>query len=475
MSAVNRAAEQVERQPAAAMEIRRTAPVAAEADVLVIGGGPAGIGAAIGAARQGAKTILVERYGFLGGNATAGLVGPFMTSFSDDGETQLVRGVFDELVRRMEALDGAVHPERVRKQTAYAGYRRHGHDHVTPFDPEVMKWVTLEMMEEAGVRLLLHTFLVDVIMEGPRIAGVLVANKSGLQIIKADLVVDCSADGDVAFRAGVPMKTGRAADGLTQPMTMFFRMANIDDAEVEEYRRRHPEEGERLFAGIIDEARERGEWTVSRDKVAMYKTPQDGVWRFNITRIQQLDGTNAEHLTQAEREGRRQVFELVRFFRRHLPGFGNAMLIDTAAQVGVRETRRITGEYELTLDDLIGPTAFPDVIALCGYPVDIHSPTGIGGGCTDEFPTANAYEIPYRSLVPVGVDNLLVAGRCISASHEALSAVRVMPPCFAMGQAAGVAAALCRQRGTAPREADTALLQAELLRQQAYLGPRFAG
>lgn len=455
------------------VNINKEVTVAAEADVLVIGGGPSGIGSAIAAARKGAKTVLVERYGFLGGNATASLVGPFMTSYSDDGNTQLIRGIFDELVRRMETMDGAIHPENVRNLSAHAGYRKHGHDHVTPFDPEVMKLVTMEMMEEAGVRLFLHTFLVDVIVENNKVIGVLVASKSGLQIIKAKLVVDCSADGDVAYRAGVPMKTGRISDGLTQPMTLFFRMGNIDDHVIDEYREQHPEEGDRLFAGIIDAARERGEWTVARDKVAMYKSTQNGVWRFNITRIQMLDGTNVEDLTRAELLGRRQVFQLVQFFRKHLPGFENAILIDTAAQVGVRETRRITGEYELTLQDLIEPTAFPDVIALCGYPVDIHNPVGHDGGCTDEFPTANAYEIPYRSLVPIGITNLLVAGRCISATHEALSAVRVMPPCFAMGQAAGISAAICVEQNIMPRDVNTSLLQKELLKQNAYLGPRF--
>ncbi|MEW9671154.1 FAD-dependent oxidoreductase [Ammoniphilus sp. 3BR4] len=448
--------------------------VAGEVDVLVVGGGPAGIGAAIAAARMGVKTALVERYGFLGGNATASLVGPFMTSFSDDGETQLIRGVFDELIRRMEERNGAIHPQSVRKLSAYSGYRSHGHDRVTPFDPEVMKLVTMEMMEEAGVRLFLHTFFVDTIMDGETVKGAIVANKSGLQSIQARIVIDCSADGDVAYRAGVPMKKGRTADGLTQPMTLFFRMANIDDEMIDEYRRQHPEEGERLFAHIIDEAKKTGEWSVARDKVAMYKTPQKGVWRFNISRIQSLDGTNAQDLTKAELEGRRQVFQLVEFFQRRLPGFENAILIDTAAQVGVRETRRITGEYELTLEDLIQPTAFADVIALCGYPVDIHSPTGEGGGCTDEFPTANAYEIPYRSLVPIQVENLLVAGRCISATHEALSAVRVMPPCFAMGQAAGVAAALSCSDHIAPRLVDVHVLKQELLKQNAYLGERNA-
>lgn len=451
------------------ISIQREPEVTALADVIVIGGGPAGIGAAIGAARKGAKTILVERYGFLGGNATASLVGPFMTSFSDDGRTQIIKGVFDDLVRRMEKMDGAIHPKNVRKLSSYSGYRRHGHDHVTPFDPEVMKLVTMEMMEEAGVRVFLHTFLVDVIQENGEIQGILIASKSGLQVLQAKIYIDCSADGDVAYRSGVPMKKGRQSDGLTQPMTLFFRMANIDDEAIDKYRNQHPEEGERLFSTIIDDAREQGQWNVARDKIAMYKSPQDGVWRFNITRIQKLDGTKVEDLTRAEVEGRRQVFKLVKFFRRNLPGFENAILIDTAAQVGVRETRRITGEYELNLNDLIKPTHFPDQIALCSYPVDIHNPIGNDGGCTDKFNIANIYQIPYRSLVPIKIENLLVAGRCISATHEALSAVRVMPPCFAMGQAAGVSAALCVEKDILPRHISVELIQKELLDQGAYL------
>ncbi len=348
----------------------REVPVVHECDVLVVGGGPAGIGAGIAAARAGARTALVERYGFLGGNATAGLVGPFMTSFSGDGEEQLIRGAFDELVRRMAAMGGAIHPSVVRKGSSYSGFIVAGHDHVTPFDPEAVKVVAAEMMQEAGVRLFLHSFFVDPIMDGGRIAGVIVANKSGLQALKARTVVDCSADADVAFRAGVPMRQGRASDGLTQPMTMFFRIANVDNERVHAYVAAHLED-RRPFAGIVKATRERGEFPIPREGIGMYETPQKGVWRINTTRLQRLDGTRVEDLTRAEIEGRNQVMFLMDFFHKHCPGLENVVLLDTATQIGVRETRRIEGEYTLTEEDLVQGTEFPDVIALCSYPIDI--------------------------------------------------------------------------------------------------------
>jgi hypothetical protein len=205
----------------------------------------------------------------------------------------------------------------------------------------------------------------------------------------------------------------------------------------------------------------------------MYRTLQPGVWRINTSRIQLLDGTKVEDLTRAELEGRRQAFALVAFFRKHLPGFAHCLLLDTAAQVGVRETRRISGEYELTQDDLVTGRDFPDVVALFAYPIDIHSPDGKGGGASESVPIANAYRLPYRILVPQGVDGLLVAGRCVSATHEALGAIRVMPCAFALGQAAGVASALAVKSQVEPRAVEVPALQEALLGQGAYLGPRF--
>jgi hypothetical protein len=448
---------------------RRDVPVAAEADVLVVGGGPAGIAAAVASARNGAKTVLVERFGFLGGNATAGLVGPFMTSYSLDGKIQLIKGVFEELVERAEQLGGAIHPSQVEGGTEFAGFITYGHHRVTPFDPEAVKLVAAEMCLEAGVELRLHTFMVDTLVEDDGVAGVIVASKSGLEAIRAKVTVDCSADADIAARAGAPFHQGRESDGLTQPMTLFFRVANVEDEKVRAWRAAHPDE-RRMFASIVKEARDRGEFPIPREGIGVYRTPQPGIWRVNTTRLQRLDGTNVRDLTKAEIEGRRQVMFLMQFFRERCPGFEHCTLLDTAATIGVRETRRIVGEYTLTAEDLADGREFDDVIALCGYPIDVHSPDGSGGGATGELEVANVYQIPYRCLVPAQAENLLVAGRCVSATHEALGAIRVMPPSFAMGQAAGTAAALAVAEGVPPRKVPVPWLQETLVKNGAYLG-----
>ncbi|HEV2359099.1 MAG TPA: FAD-dependent oxidoreductase [bacterium] len=451
----------------------KTVPVAAATEVLVVGSGPAGLGAAIASARTGARTLLVERYGFLGGNLTAGLVGPCMTSYSLDGKTQLIKGIFEEMVLRMERIGGAIHPSKVAAATEYCGFIEYGHDKVTPFDPEAVKLVAMEMCLEAGVELLLHTFVVDAVVNGGALSGVVAASKSGLEVLRAAVTVDCSADADVAARAGVPFEVGRAEDGLTQPMTLFFRVANVDDARVKAYVRAHPDDY-RPFASLVQQARDRGEFPIPRRGVGLYKTLEPGVWRINTTRVQRLVGTDARDLTRAEVEGRRQVKALMAFFRKWLPGFERCELLDTATHIGVRETRRILGDYTLTLDDLARGREFDDVIARAGYPVDIHSPTGDGGGVTGELATANIYQIPFRSLLPRGIEQLLVAGRSLSATHEALAAVRVMPPAMAMGQAAGTAAAMAVRSGTPPRRIPVRDLQARLVRDGVYLGDRVA-
>jgi hypothetical protein len=448
----------------------REISVSDEVDVLVVGGGPAGIAAAIAAARTGARTRLVERFGFLGGNLTAGLVGPCMTSFSLDGQEQLIRGVFDEFVRRMEETGDALHPSRTHAGDAYSGFIVYGHDKVTPFEPEAAKTTALQMCREAGVDLRLHSFVADAVVRDGRVTGVIVASKSGLEMLPATVTVDCSADGDVAAAAGVAIDYGRDSDGLVQPMTLFFRVAGVDDEVVEQYVRAHPED-HRAFESIVTKARADGRFPSPRRGVGMYKTMRKGVWRINTTRVLQRNGTDVVDLTAGELEGRDQVVGLVKFFRESLPGFENCELLDTATTIGVRETRRIIGEYRLELADLQSGRHFDDVIALCAYPVDIHDPTGAGGGVDESAGTANVYEIPYRSLIPRDVDGLLVAGRCVSASHEALAAIRVMPPAFAMGQAAGTAASLATRDGVAPRKVDVNGLQRALLDHGAYLGP----
>jgi hypothetical protein len=253
-----------------------------------------------------------------------------------------------------------------------------------------------------------------------------------------------------------------------QPLTLFLRVGNVDDQALASY---IAESGDDYpqFNRLVEMARERGDFPIPRDRVGLFRTPQRGIWWINCTNMHGLDGSDVKDLTQAELEGRRQVAALMDFIRKYLPGQEQAILLDTATQVGVRETRRIVGEYVLTVEDLVEPAHFDDVVALGGFPVDIHSPTGAGGGVDPAYNTAPVYEIPYRSLVPLRVDQLLVAGRCLSATHEAAGAVRVMPPCFAMGQAAGVGAAIAVTDEQPPRRICVRKLQRMLLNQGALL------
>ena len=435
------------------MRVAYDVPVDPPADVLVIGGGSAGVAAATAAARAGARTVLVERYGFLGGTSTAGLVGPFMTSYSADASERIVGGIFQEVVERMVAIGGAVDPASTRAGSAHASFIEYGHAHVTPFHPEALKLAVLGVVSEGGVDIRFHTSFVDVIKSESGVGGAIVLDKAGLRALLAKVVIDASADGDVAARAGAECVLGRD-DGKMMPATMFFRIGGVDDARLEawmdEHRRIHP--GERLFECLVQQAKRDGRWPIPREYVNMYREPRPGEYRVNTTRLHDIDGTNPADLSRAEVEGRRQVMAIMRFLREYCPGCAQVVLLETAAQAGIRETRHVLGEYVLSGDDVLRGAKFSDAIARCAYPIDIHDPTGTRGSLRGPQDAGqNWYEIPYRCLVPRRLEQLLVAGRCISATHEGAASARVIPACYATGQAAGVAAAIAAATNTSPR------------------------
>jgi hypothetical protein len=400
------------------------------ADVIVAGGGPAGVAAAIAAARQGADTILLEKNGFLGGMGTAALVNPFM-SFSA-GKTQLVKGIFQEMIDRLKQAD------------AFGGT-----GHAWSFDVEAYKYVLNEMVLESGVRLQLHTYVVDAIVENQTITGLITESKSGRQMLIAKNYIDCSGDGDLAARAGADFKVGRESDGMVQPASVMFKMGGVKTKKKAlEYR-------------VED-------FDLPQGRVLFFGMPRAGEVMVNMTRIVKVNALDVDDLTRAEIEGRRQVKDVVEYLQRHVPGFEDSYLVTTGPQIGIRESRRIMGEYVLTKEDVIECRKFSDGIASCMYMIDIHNPTGTG---TEKvvLPKGEWYEIPYRCLQPIALDNLLVAGRCISATHEAHSSLRIQPTCYALGQAAGTAAAIAAKQGVNPKEINVEELRTNLAEQNCFI------
>jgi hypothetical protein len=455
----------------------RLAAVAAETDVLVVGGGPAGLGAALGAAEAGAQVILVERYGFLGGNATAALTVPMATYFTertkpvegaaailmpgDHGPGEPVTaGVLKRLVERLVASGGAIPPS---DQTGY----------VVPFDPEVLKLVAVDLLDEAGVQLLLHSFASGVVAGSNGPSGVVFETKSGPIVVKAKVIIDCTGDGDVAAYSGAAFEIGRSIDDLVQPMTLLFLLAGFEPQAFKAYSRAHPGQwrGVHGLWDLIRKAEAEGELDLPREDVLLFGTPHPDEVAVNSTRVTGVRGADVWDLTYAEWLSRRQMRQIVAFLRRYVPGFEKTYIAQSGFQVGIRETRRITGEYRLTREDVLTARKFADVIARGTYPIDIHNPSG-KGTTLERLPPGEAYDVPLRTLLPLQVDHLLVAGRCLSGTHEAQSSYRVTPIAVATGQAAGVAAALAVRTGRLPREVPASDVQEELERQGADLGSR---
>ncbi|MFA9560347.1 FAD-dependent oxidoreductase [Evansella sp. AB-rgal1] len=439
-------------------------------DVVVAGGGPSGITAAIASARMGVKTLLVEKYGFLGGMATNALVGPLQTFHA--GEKQIAKGIGEEVIQRLKEIGGT--PGHVKDMIGFVPT-------ITPVDVEKLKYIYQELAEESGVKLQLHTVVTGVELEEKTLKALHLFNKSGHFKARAKTFIDCTGDGDVVAMAGVPFEKGRAKDGLAQPMSMMFRLGRVNTEMIREYMRKNPEDfvlaenwetvpmvAVSGFFSLVKKAKEAGKFTVDRDRVLLFELPTEGEVSVNMTRVIRHDATDGQALSKAEVIARKQVMEVVEFLQNNVPGFEEALLINCGTQIGVRESRRVIGEYVLTGEDVVTGKKFDDVIALGSYPIDIHSPDGDELNVVHMKP-GTIYDIPYRSILNKSVQNLLVAGRCLSATHEALASARVTPTAMLVGQAAGTASALAVKEDKLPRQISIKQLQHSLRKQGCYL------
>ena len=420
-----------------------------DADVIVVGSGSAGATAAIAAARNGAKTVLIERFGFMGGTSTQVLDTFYGFYTPGDVGYKVVGGVPDDVVTALKQRNAAFE----RPNTFGAGTG-------VTYDPFTLQVVWEELAQQAGVQLLYHSFCTDVVMEGNRITGVIVDGKRGLMKLTARVVIDCTGDADVCFRAGAPFE--RAGDiDPAQTLTTPFRMVNVDIDQAKAF-------GKKAMWAKMEEAAASGNYNLPRREGSWHITTQQGVIHTIMTRVADVDGTDPVALTGAEIEGRKQALEYARFLRDFVPGYENAALSWLSPSIGVRETRRVYGHYRLTRDDCLSARKFEDAIGACGAPIEDHSP---GADTTWIYlPEGKTYDIPYRTLVPNKVQGLLVAGRCFSATHDAHASCRSMAQTMTMGQAVGTAAAMSVQSGTLPAELPVSTLQDKLLQMGAKFG-----
>lgn len=438
------------------VEPAHATPVVGEFDVIVLGGGPAGITAAVAAARGGRSVLLIERYGFLGGMGTAAGVTNFCGMYANVfGEIrQVVHGTAADLLDGIEKLGGLNAPHMIFGKTYGLAY-----------DTSAFKMAADDLLVSAGVEVVFHALAVGVIMKAPGVVrGIAIETKSGRGIALARMFIDCSGDGDLAAWAGAPFESGDATGNTLYPSTMF-RVNGVDRLRAEAS---SPTMGARMAAAEAQGFR-------FPRKTPIIKPQKHGIeWRVNVTQIANPDGTaadgaDANELSASEFEGRRQIADVFRFLKT-VPGFESSYIVDIAPQVGIRETRRILGDYQMTEADVLDCVNFDDTIGVNGWPLELHQ----AGDVTfrwQPIPTSRGYNhLPYRMLLPRGLDNVLVAGRCASMTHEGQSAARVSGACFVMGQAAGTAAALAIEEDCSPRDVDITRLQKVLVHDGAFLG-----
>ncbi|MBO9634936.1 MAG: FAD-dependent oxidoreductase [Chitinophagaceae bacterium] len=448
-------------------EPAREIAVRKETDVLVIGGGPSGIMAALAAAEDGLNVMLIESRSFVGGNMTIGL--PILGFLGQKGN-QIIKGLPQKLIDRLKAVQASSEHRPCPL-----------HMSLTLVEPEAVKTVALEMLVESKVDVLFYAFCAGVVMEKDELKGVIIESKAGREAILAKTIIDCSGDADVAYRAGVPCEYGNEHGGV-QPPTLMFCLGGVDTEKLRTSIAEEPrtyltdfipaeyfgQNNQFVLVGmrnLVKKAQDAGLTLTTERTILITGLRKGEVW-VNMTRVNGVNGTDPGSLTHGEIEGRHQIHDIQKYLIGYVPGFENAYFLKTAPFLGIRETRRIGGRYTMTREDIMTCRHFDDAIAVASYPLDIHHPQG--GGCTLEW-CGDCYDIPYRSLIPQKIKNLIVAGRCISTTHEAMSAIRVMAPCMAMGEAAGRAAKMAVTQGIQPADIDVKKLQQELLQKGAYL------
>lgn len=411
-------------------------------DLIVVGGGFAGVSAAIAAAKGGADVLLIEKYNALGGAAVNCLVMPFMpywTTDKDNNIKPLCGNLFLEITEELNRLSDIKSMNR--------------------FDEELLKLVLNRMALKYRVKLLFNSTVTDVRLDGGKIKSVTVFGKSQKSELFADYFIDATGDAELSMLAGCNYTLGREKDNLCQPMTLCFRMSGINKEKYEQNRTK--------INKLYKEFKEKGLIKNPREDVLIFSNYNQGVLHFNTTRIVKKNPTDPFEVTEAEIEAREQVFELLDFLKENIEGFENARVLSTALQIGIRESRKIEGEYTLTVEDLKSLARFDDAIAAANYDIDIHNPEGTGTSHYD-FGAGKWYEIPYRCLIPKGKENLLVAGRCISSTHEAQASYRIMPFCAELGQAAGTAIMLALKDKKNVRDIDIKQLR-KILRAEGYV------
>lgn len=413
-----------------------------ETEIAVIGSGSAGATAAIASGYSGKKTLLIERYGFVGGTSTY-ILDTFYGFFIPGKEGRKVVGgipdwVLDKLTQRKAML--------LRPNTYGAGTG-------VTYDPETLKVVWEELLTENNVDILLHSFVVDVIKENKEIKGVVLVNKSGFTLVKAKVFIDASGDADVCALAGYQFD-GIGSHIPVQSLTTTFRVCNVNDERTKLFTKQQ-------MWDWMKEANASGKYNLPREEGSVHITTIPGVMATNMVRLAIEDPTNIIDLSKAEIQGRRQALEYFRFMKDYLPGYEDSHFLNFSTQIGVRETRRVIGEYTLTKEDVLSARKFDDAIAECGAPIEDHH--NKSGTKWEYLPEGATYQVPYRSLIPKGAFNLLVAGRCLSATHDAHASVRSMGQCMAMGQAAGTAASIAVSLGVSVRMIDINTLQNQLI------------